>query len=177
MAIPVIYQLLTMVLLMVVGVILNKKKFLTESNAKGLSIVLTRVAVPANMIVLMQRPFSHEILIGFLKTCGGTFLMCSLGAVLFFIIGKAMMMQFPEHGAAFDYGHVRGGWVDLLRGSHVHLQRVPVHRMFCALCHWQWKTQNSRQNAAGGVFESDLYFSSHWCILFRELHFSASAYL
>lgn len=66
MAIPVIYQLLTMVLLMVVGVILNKKKFLTESNAKGLSIVLTRVAVPANMIVLMQRPFSHEILIGFL---------------------------------------------------------------------------------------------------------------
>lgn len=46
MAIPVIYQLLTMVLLMVVGVILNKKKFLTEHNAKGLSIVLTRVAVP-----------------------------------------------------------------------------------------------------------------------------------
>ena len=96
MAIPVIYQLLTMVLLMVVGVILNKKKFLTEHNAKGLSIVLTRVAVPANMIVLMQRPFSHEILIGFLKTCGGMFLMCALGAVLFFIIGKAMKMQFPE---------------------------------------------------------------------------------
>ena len=98
MAIPVIYQLLTMVLLMVVGVILNKKKFLTEHNAKGLSIVLTRVAVPANMIVLMQRPFSHEILIGFLKTCGGMFLMCALGAVLFFIIGKAMKMQFPELG-------------------------------------------------------------------------------
>ena len=152
MAIPVIYQLLTMVLLMVVGVILNKKKFLTEHNAKGLSIVLTRVAVPANMIVLMQRPFSHEILIGFLKTCGGMFLMCALGAVLFFIIGKAMKMQFPElglvlwrrclqqcylHGAAFDYGHVRRGRADFLRGSYVHLQCVPVYCLLCALCHWQ----------------------------------------
>ena len=58
MALPVLYQLLTMILLMMVGVILNKKKMLSESNAKGLSIVLTRVAVPANMIVLMQRPYS-----------------------------------------------------------------------------------------------------------------------
>ncbi len=98
MALPVVYQLLTMVLLMVIGVILNKKKMLSESNAKGLSIVLTRVAVPANMIILMQRPYSHEIWIGFLKTCSATFLMCSLGALLFFVIGKALKMQFPELG-------------------------------------------------------------------------------
>ena len=188
MAIPVIYQLLTMVLLMVVGVILNKKKFLTESNAKGLSIVLTRVAVPANMIVLMQRPFSHEISENLRRHVSHVLFGCSAvfhhresyedavsrtGAIL----RRRCLQQRYLHGSAFDYGHVRGGWVDLLRGSHVHLQRVPVHRMFCALCHWQWKTQNSRQNAAGGVFESDLYFSSHWCILFRELHFPASAYL
>lgn len=98
MALPVIYQLLTMVLLMVVGVILNKRNMISESNAKGLSIVLTRVAVPANMIILMQRPYSHEILVGFLKTCGGTFLLCSLGALLFFIVGKALGMRFPELG-------------------------------------------------------------------------------
>ncbi len=98
MALPVLYQLLTMILLMMVGVILNKKKMLSESNAKGLSIVLTRVAVPANMIVLMQRPYSHEIWIGFLKTCSTTFLMCSLGALLFLVIGKALKMQFPELG-------------------------------------------------------------------------------
>lgn len=98
MAMPVIYQLLTMVLLMAVGVILNKKKMLSEPNAKGLSIVLTRVAVPANMIILMQRPYSHEILVGFLKTCGGTFLMCGIGALMFFVIGKALKMQFPELG-------------------------------------------------------------------------------
>lgn len=98
MALPVIYQLLTMVLLMVVGVILNKRNMISESNAKGLSIVLTRVAVPANMIILMQRPYSHEILIGFLKTCGGTFLLCALGAALFFIVGKALGMRFPELG-------------------------------------------------------------------------------
>lgn len=98
MALLVIYQLLTMILLMMVGVILNKKKMLSESNAKGLSIVLTRVAVPANMIILMQRPYSHEIWIGFLKTCSTTFLMCSLSALLFFVIGKALKMQFPELG-------------------------------------------------------------------------------
>lgn len=98
MALPVLYQLLTMILLMMVGVILNKKKMLSESNAKGLSIVLTRVAVPANMIVLMQRPYSHEIWIGFLETCSTTFLMCSLGALLFLVIGKALKMQFPELG-------------------------------------------------------------------------------
>lgn len=98
MAKPVIYQLLTMVILMAVGVILNKKKYLSESNAKGLSIVLTRVAVPANMVILMQTPYSHEILMGFLKTCGGTFLMCGIGAVLFFLVGKALGMKFPELG-------------------------------------------------------------------------------
>ena len=95
MALPVIYQLSTMVLLMVVGVILNKRNLLSESNAKGLSIVLTRVAVPANMVILMQRPYSHEILVGSLKTCGGTFLLCSLGALLFYIVGKALGMRFP----------------------------------------------------------------------------------
>ena len=67
MALPVISQLITMVLLMAVGVILHRKQMLTESNAKGLSIVLTRVAVPANMIVLMGRPYSDEIFMGFLK--------------------------------------------------------------------------------------------------------------
>lgn len=98
MAMPVMYQLLTMVMLMAVGVILNKKKYLSESNAKGLSIVLTRVAVPANMVILMQTPYSHEILMGFLKTCGGTFLMCGLGALLFFLVGKVLGMKFPELG-------------------------------------------------------------------------------
>lgn len=98
MVISVIYQLITMVLLMIVGFILSKMKYLSESNAKGLSVVLTRVAVPANMIVLMQREYSYEILIGFLKTCGGTFLMCILGTILFLIIGKLMGMDFPELG-------------------------------------------------------------------------------
>ena len=54
MAIPVIYQLITMVILMIIGVVLHKKNFLSLTNAKGLSIVLTRVAVPCNMVVLLQ---------------------------------------------------------------------------------------------------------------------------
>lgn len=88
MAIPVIYQLITMVILMIIGVVLHKKNFLSLTNAKGLSIVLTRVAVPCNMVVLLQREYSPEIFKGFLVTCGATYLMCCIGALLFFIVGK-----------------------------------------------------------------------------------------
>lgn len=98
MAIPVIMQLLTMVILMIVGVILQKKKYLSIPNAKGLSIVLTRVAVPCNMIILMQREYSDEIFMGFLKTCGATFFLCCLGAVMFFVIGKIKKMPLNELG-------------------------------------------------------------------------------
>lgn len=98
MAIPVIMQLLTMVILMVIGVILQKKKYLSMANAKGLSIVLTRVAVPCNMVILMQREYSQEIFMGFLKTCGATFLMCCLGAMMFFAIGKLKKMSLGELG-------------------------------------------------------------------------------
>ena len=105
MAIPVFYQLITMVILMIVGVVLHKKNFLSLTNAKGLSIVLTRVAVPCNMIVLLQREYSPEIFKGFLVTCGATYLMCCIGALLFFIIGKAMKMQ-PKELGLFSGGGV-----------------------------------------------------------------------
>lgn len=98
MALSVVYQMITMVLLMVVGFILSKKNYLSDSNAKGLSVVLTRVAVPANMIVLMQREYTHEILIGFLKAGGGTLLMCIIGTLLFFVVGKALKLEFPQLG-------------------------------------------------------------------------------
>lgn len=98
MAIIVIYQLLTMVILMVVGVVLHKKKYLSESDAKELSVILTKVAVPANMVILLQRSYSHEIFIGFLKVCGGTFLFCIIGLILFFFVGKIMGLQFPAVG-------------------------------------------------------------------------------
>ena len=105
MAIPVFYQLITMVILMIVGVVLHKKNFLSLTNSKGLSIVLTRVAVPCNMIVLLQREYSPEIFKGFLVTCGATYLMCCIGALLFFIIGKAMKMQ-PKELGLFSGGGV-----------------------------------------------------------------------
>ncbi len=98
MTILVIYQLLTMVILMICGVVLRKKKHLSENNAKELSVILTKVAVPANMIILMQRPYSHEIFLAFAKVCGGTFLFCMIGAILFFLVGKMMGLQFPEVG-------------------------------------------------------------------------------
>ena len=96
MALAVVGQLTTMVLLMIVGFLLSKTGYLKDT--KGLSIVLTKVAVPANMIVLLQREYSHEILIGFLKTGGGTLLMCLLGTVIFFVVGKCLKMDFPQLG-------------------------------------------------------------------------------
>lgn len=96
MALAVIGQLTTMVLLMVVGFLLNKTGYLKDT--KGLSIVLTKVAVPANMVVLLQREYSYEILIGFLKAGGGTLLLCVLGTILFLIVGKCLKMDFPELG-------------------------------------------------------------------------------
>lgn len=98
MAIPVIYQLITMVILMIIGVVLHKKNFLSLANAKGLSIVLTRVAVPCNMVVLLQRDYSPEIFKGFLVTCAATYGMCCIGALMFFIVGKAMKMKGGELG-------------------------------------------------------------------------------
>ena len=105
MAIPVIYQLITMVILMIVGVILHKKNLLSVANAKGLSIVLTRVAVPCNMVVLLQRDYSPEIFKGFLVTCLATYGMCSIGALMFFIVGKMMKMK-PRDLGLFSGGGV-----------------------------------------------------------------------
>lgn len=105
MAIPVIYQLITMVILMVIGVVLHKKNFLSLANAKGLSIVLTRVAVPCNMVVLLQREYSPEIFKGFLVTCIATYMMCCIGALMFFIVGKIMKLQ-PRELGLFSGGGV-----------------------------------------------------------------------
>lgn len=98
MAIPVILQLLTMVILMVVGIVLHKKQYLSTANAKGLSIVLTRVAVPCNMVILMQREYSAEIFAGFLETCVVTFFICCIGALMFFAVGKIKKMDLKELG-------------------------------------------------------------------------------
>ncbi|CDD60951.1 putative transporter [Clostridium sp. CAG:505] len=85
-------QLFTMIILMLVGVILNKKKYLSENDAKELSVILVKVAVPANMIILLQRPYSHEIFVEFLKVCAGTLGVCFIATILFYVVGKWMKM-------------------------------------------------------------------------------------
>lgn len=105
MALPVIYQLITMVILMIIGVVLQKKKILSLDNSKGLSIVLTRVAVPCNMVVLLQREYSREIFNGFLVACGATYLICCIGAAMFFAVGKLLKMK-PRELGLFSGGGV-----------------------------------------------------------------------
>lgn len=92
MAFLVMNQLLTMIILMSVGFILNKKKCLSANDAKELSVILVKVAVPANMIILLQRSYSHEIFVEFLKVCAGTLGVCSIAAILFFVIAKGLKM-------------------------------------------------------------------------------------
>lgn len=92
MAVLVMNQLFTMLILMLVGFVLNKKKYLSESDAKELSVVLVKVAVPANMIILLQRSYSHEIFVEFLKVCAGTLGVCFIASAIFFAAGKWMKM-------------------------------------------------------------------------------------
>lgn len=94
MAFLVMNQLLTMIILMLVGIILNKKKYLAATDAKELSVILVKVAVPANMIILLQRPYSPEIFAEFLKVCAGTLGVCFITTILFFCIGKWIKMNF-----------------------------------------------------------------------------------
>ena len=88
MAVLVMNQLFTMIILMLVGVILNKKKYLSENDAKELSVILVKVAVLANMIILLQRPYSHEIFVEFLKVCAGTLGVSFIATILFYVVGK-----------------------------------------------------------------------------------------
>ena len=89
-------QLLTMIILMLVGFILNKRKYLAATDAKELSVILVKVAVPANMIILLQQLYSAEIFAEFLKVCGVTLGVCFTATVLFFVVGKWMKMTFSN---------------------------------------------------------------------------------
>ena len=155
MAIPVIYQLITMVILMIIGVVLHKKNFLSLTNAKGLSIVLTRVAVPCNMVVLLQIAVKYILycidqgLSGDLR-CDVSDVLHRCAAVLYCRQGdenaaegagaiqrRRRLQQRYFYGAAVDYGNVRRRGTDFLRSCHVYLQRILVYRLLCAVCNGQ----------------------------------------
>ncbi len=91
MALPVFMQLVTMFILLFMGVILFRKGYINEVQSKGLSIFLTKVAVPCNIIVLMQREYSYDISVAFIKTAGVTFLMCGIASALFFLVAKYIL--------------------------------------------------------------------------------------
>ncbi|WP_317855543.1 AEC family transporter [Chakrabartyella piscis] len=98
MALVVFMQLVTMFILLLMGVVLFKKGMISEVQSKGLSIFLTKIAVPCNIIVLMQREYSYDISIAFIKTAGVTFLICSVASLLFFLVGKCMGMDMRSLG-------------------------------------------------------------------------------
>lgn len=109
MALPVFMQLVTMFILLFMGVILFRKGYISEVQAKGLSIFLTKIAVPCNIIVLMQREYSYDISVAFIKTAGVTFLMCIVASVLFFMVGKCIKLDLRATGlfaAAGSYSNV-----------------------------------------------------------------------
>lgn len=58
------------------GTMLTKEEIEKRVSGSITNAVLLMVAVPANMIILIQRPYAYEIWIDFFK-------MCSLGVLLF----------------------------------------------------------------------------------------------
>ncbi len=105
----VIQQLSTMILLMIAGILLYKFKYLTDESAKGLSITLTKVAVPCNMIMLMQRPYDAEQWVDFLKISASIFFVLTLCAGIYYLVGKGLKLTLSQHGlfiAGGVYGNV-----------------------------------------------------------------------
>lgn len=98
MVLSVVFQLITLVILMIFGYLLFKKGYLNETGVKGLSAVMTRVAVPALIITLMQREFSPDLLKEFGIVCLGTTIVTAISTVLFLITGKFLKMDFPRLG-------------------------------------------------------------------------------
>lgn len=98
MVLSVVFQLITMVILMSFGYILRKRQYLSEEGVKGLSVVLTRIAVPALLIVLMQREFSYQLLYEFGTACLATMIVTIIATILFFAGGKFLKLDFPQLG-------------------------------------------------------------------------------
>ncbi|MFI3174163.1 MAG: AEC family transporter [Bacillota bacterium] len=94
----VIQQLSSMILLMVAGILLYKFKYLSDASARGLSVTLTRVAVPCNMVMLMQRPYDAEQWIDFLKLSASVFIILTICAGIFYLVGKSIKLTLSQHG-------------------------------------------------------------------------------
>ncbi len=94
----VVSQLITMILLMIIGGLLYRYEYVNEVSARGLSVVLSRVAVPCNMIILMQREFSRELLLQFIQTITATFAILFLASALFFVVARGLQMNSKEQG-------------------------------------------------------------------------------
>lgn len=104
MVLPVIFQLITMVILMLIGVVLYKKEYITKENAKGLSIILTRVAVPCNMIILLQREYTSQLFQEFILVCGCTFFVLIIISVLMFVVAKLLKFDLKNIGLFMSSG-------------------------------------------------------------------------
>lgn len=98
MVLSVVFQLITMVILMSFGYILRKRQYLSEAGVKGLSAVLTKVAVPALLITLMQREFSYSLLYEFGTACLATIIVSAIITIIFFAGGKLLKLDFPQLG-------------------------------------------------------------------------------
>lgn len=104
MVVPVVEQLVTLILLMLMGVILYKREYLTTETAKALSIVLTRVAVPCNMFVLLQRPYTTEIMDNLIAVCISTLLMSCVLSFVFFCVAKCLKFDLQNCGLFMSGG-------------------------------------------------------------------------
>lgn len=104
MVLPVVYQLITMIIIMCMGIVLYKRNNLNDDTAKGLSITLTRIAVPCNMIVLLQREFTTELFQGFILVCKSTLFMLIIISIILFFLAKLLKFDLKNTGLFMSGG-------------------------------------------------------------------------
>ena len=106
---PVVNQLITMVIVMALGILLRKAGMIANGGIKGLSVVLSKVAVPCMIVNLLQRECTPELLHEFIFVCVATYILSVIFALIFLIVGKFLKLDFPELGlfsASCTYSNV-----------------------------------------------------------------------
>ena len=76
-------QLITMVIVMALGILLRKAGMIANGGIKGLSVVLSKVAVPCMVVNLLQRECTPELLHEFIFVCVATYILSVIFALIF----------------------------------------------------------------------------------------------
>lgn len=94
----VLNQLIILFALMVIGYVIRKVNIINDESTKGLSEILTKVALPSTIVVSMQKPYSTELFIEILQIMFIFFCVQLFSISVSFLLSKIMKIPFGERG-------------------------------------------------------------------------------